>query len=121
MADPVVHFEITHKDAEQLRSFYEEVFSWRTINTIPGPVDYATVDAAEGGIAGGIGGVPDENYPGHVTFYVQVDDPAATLKKIEERGGKTLMGPDQVPGGPTIALFNDPSENMIGLVKGDMS
>jgi hypothetical protein len=26
------------------------------------------------------------------------------------------MGPDQVPGGPVIGLFNDPEGHMVGVV-----
>jgi hypothetical protein len=57
--------------------------------------------------------------PGHVTFYVQVPDPEATLKEIESRGGKTLMAPDEVAPGTTIALFQDPHGHMIGLTKAE--
>jgi predicted enzyme related to lactoylglutathione lyase len=28
------------------------------------------------------------------------------------------MGPEEIPGGPTIALFTDPEGHVIGLVKG---
>ncbi|HEV8571469.1 MAG TPA: VOC family protein [Actinomycetota bacterium] len=62
---------------------------------------------------------PDPNMPGHVTFYVQVPDPEATLKEIESRGGKTLMAPDEVAPGTTIALFQDPHGHMIGLTKAE--
>lgn len=43
--------------------------------------------------------------------------PAPTLKEIEARGGKTLMEPMEVPGGPTIAMFSDPAGNVVGLTK----
>jgi predicted enzyme related to lactoylglutathione lyase len=68
-----------------------------------------------GGIGGGIGKAP-EGYEGHVTFYVYVPDVAAALGKIESIGGKKMMGPDQVPDGPIIALFEDPEGHVIGLV-----
>ncbi|MGH8937454.1 MAG: VOC family protein, partial [Acidimicrobiia bacterium] len=83
------------------------------------PVSYGIVSDQEAGIGGGIGGTPDPNMPGHVTFYVMVPDPAATLKDIESRGGQTLMPPEEVVPGTTIALFRDPHGNMIGLTKGE--
>jgi hypothetical protein len=46
-----------------------------------------------------------------------VPDLEATLKEIEERGGKTLMEPMEIPGGPTLALFSDPDGNTVGLTK----
>jgi uncharacterized protein len=114
MGNPVVHFEITHKDADQLRTFYERVFDWKIDGS--NPMNYAVIDTGEG-IGGGIGQAPDESYPGHVTFYVQVADVEASLQQIEQLGGKRVMGPEEMEGGPTVALFNDPSGNMIGLVK----
>jgi uncharacterized protein len=117
MADPVVHFEIVHKDAKQLQSFYAEVFGWK-IDT-NNPMEYGMVDTG-GSVAGGIGS-PPEGYSGHLTFYVEVEDPEATLARIEELGGKTVMPPDEVPGGPTIAQFQDPAGHMIGLTKAGTS
>jgi predicted enzyme related to lactoylglutathione lyase len=49
---------------------------------------------------------------------VQVDDLQAALDKAESLGGKTVMAPDQVPGGPALAMFADPEGNVIGLVSG---
>jgi uncharacterized glyoxalase superfamily protein PhnB len=45
-------------------------------------------------------------------------DLAATLKEAEAKGAKTLMEPEDIPGGPTIAMFADPEGNVIGLTKG---
>jgi uncharacterized protein len=123
VGQPVVHFEVIGKDPAQLRSYYGELFDWEFGAPI-GPTDYTVVDReantnAEGiGIGGGIGGVP-EGYDGHVTFYVEVPDVGASLARAEELGGKRFMGPDQVPGGPTIGLFADPQGHMIGLVAVD--
>ncbi len=116
MGNPVVHFEIMTKGAAALRDFYAKAFDWR-LEPSPGAsdVDYAMVHNSAG-IDGGIGEVPD-GYDGHVTFYVGVPDIAATLERIQVLGGTRMMGPDQVPGGPTIALFQDPHNNTIGLVQ----
>ncbi len=59
-----------------------------------------------GGIDGGIGKLPQG--PGHVTFYVGVDDAQSALREVERHGGKTIPPPVQVPGGVTFALFADP-------------
>lgn len=116
MGSPVIHFEVTGKDAARLQEFYGQLFGWK-INT-DNPTNYGIVDTGgEGGIGGGIGGSPDGGN-GHVTFYVAVDDPRAALAKAEGLGGRTIMGPEEIPGGPTIALFTDPEGHVIGLVKG---
>jgi predicted enzyme related to lactoylglutathione lyase len=46
-----------------------------------------------------------------------VDDPAKALEQIEAKGGKTIQPVMEVPNGPTIALFADPSGNTVGLIK----
>lgn len=113
MADPVVHFEVAGKDAKKLQDFYAQLFDWKI--DADNPMNYGMVESADGGIAGGVG--PTEDGSSHVTFYVQVADLALALKKAEALGGKTVTQPMDVPGGPSIAHFTDPSGNFIGLVK----
>ncbi len=116
MGSPVVHFEIiTNGNAEELGKFYADTFGWNVDTN--NPFKYGLVTGEDAGIGGGIGGTPDPSMPNHVTFYVQVPDPAATLKDIEGRGGKTVMGPEEILPGTTIALFLDPHGNMVGLTK----
>ena len=44
---------------------------------------------------------------------------AATLKEIEARGGKTVMGPEEIMPGTTIAVFLDSHGNMVALSKAE--
>ncbi len=76
MGNPVVHFDISSKDYKQLESFYSEIFDCKLTPYDDRP--YTSIDTGKGP-TGGIGAAP-EGYPGHVTFYVQVDDPAKTLE-----------------------------------------
>ncbi len=41
----------------------------------------------------------------------------AALAKAESLGGNRTMGPDQVPEGPVIGLFQDPDGNTVGVVQ----
>jgi uncharacterized protein len=117
MGSRVVHFEVvTSGDVNELSTFYSEVFGWSNVDT-NNEFNYGIVTAEDAGIGGGIGKTPDPNMPGHVTFYLEVDDPEATLQEIERRGGKRLMGPEEILPGTTIALFHDPHGHMIGLTK----
>jgi predicted enzyme related to lactoylglutathione lyase len=113
-----VHFEVLGQDPDQLRSYYAELFGWE-FNEPIGPTNYMLVERntnADGiGIAGGVGGTPD-GYEGHVTFYVEVPDVESALADAERLGGRRLMGPDEVPGGPVIGLAADPQGHVIGLV-----
>lgn len=119
MKHPVIHFEIMGQDAPKLRNFYADVFGWEVAPPIPNyEVQYSLVDPVPGfqrGIMGGIGEAP-QGYDGHVTFYVHVDDIEGTFAKVEALGGSRMMGPDKVPNGPIIGLFQDPEGHTIGVV-----
>jgi uncharacterized protein len=115
VANPVSWFEITGKDADKLQQFYSDVFGWE-YQQAPGPGKYGMVSAGNGGIGGGVGQAQEG--PGHVTVYVEVDDPQGALDKIEQHGGKTVMPVTEVPNMVTFALFNDPEGHLVGIFKG---
>jgi uncharacterized protein len=116
MPNPVVHFEVIGEDGKKLQDFYSTVFAWK-INA-DNPMSYGMVSggAEQGGIGGGIAGYPEEGGRG-VTFYIEVASLEDTLEQVEKSGGRTLMSPDDVPGGPRMAQFQDPQGNRIGLVQ----
>lgn len=114
MSHPVTHFEVVGRDAEGLQRFYAEAFGWEVQPAGPA---YAMVHpGGPGGINGGVGAAPDGG-AGHVTFYVESEDLEATLAKIEGLGGRIIMAPADVPGGPRIGMFADPEGHMVGLVQ----
>jgi uncharacterized protein len=121
MGQPVVHFEVIGQDGETLQSYYSELFGWEIDSS--NPMGYGIVQRegntnAEGaGIGGGVARGP-EGYEGHVTFYVEVPDVAASLAKAEELGGSRVFGPDEIPGiGLVLGQFTDPEGHLIGLVQ----
>jgi predicted enzyme related to lactoylglutathione lyase len=120
MGQPVVHFEVIGKDGPKLQSYYAELFGWE-INA-DNPMKYGTVqregntNADGAGIGGGVAAGP-EGYDGHVTFYVEVEDPEAALAKAEQLGGARVFGPDEVMPGLVIGQFTDPEGHVIGIVK----
>jgi uncharacterized protein len=115
-AAPVVHFEILGKDGSKLQDFYRSLFDWK-INA-DNPMKYGLVEAANSSSIGGGIGASQKGAPGIVTVYVQVTDLQAQLDKAESLGGKTIVPPTEIPGYVTIALFQDPEGNTIGLIKG---
>ena len=121
MGYPVVHFEVIGRDAKALQRYYSDLFGWRI--DADNPMSYGLVQRegnlnAEGvGIGGGVGGPGPDDYPGHVTFYVEVPDVEASLAKAESLGGSRAMGPEQIMDGVEIGLFNDPEGHLIGVVK----
>ena len=118
MGNKVVHFEVIGKDGQRLQRFYASLFDWKI--DANNPMDYGTVSSEDAGIGGGIStGQPGE--PSRVTFYVAVEDLTAYLKKAESLGGRTLLEPSAVPGGPRLAMFADPEGHIVGLIDaGDM-
>ena len=119
VAYPVTHFEINAQDAAATQKFYKDLFGWG-IDT-NNPENYGMIDTKnEGtGINGGIGA--SRHGKSWVTFYVETDDPAATLAKAERLGGTRVMEPMDAGGNVVYALFADPEGNVIGLAKMDRS
>ena len=76
------------------------------------------VQGGNGGIGGGVGKSEDGG-AGHVTFFVEVDDPEAYLAKAEKLGGTIVVPPTEIPSyNLTFAYFTDPQGHLIGLSKG---
>ena len=116
-SSPVIHFEVLGQDPGALRKFYADAFGWQLGPADDGPMQYSMVHLKDrGGIDGGIGKAPQG--PGHVTFYVGVEDPQAALDTVERLGGRTVQPPVQIPGGVTFALFADPEGHVVGLLTG---
>ena len=118
MAYPVTHFEINAQDAPATQKFYRDLFGWGI--DADNPDKYGMIDTKTKGtgINGGIGA--SQQGKSWVTFYVECDDPAATLAKAERLGGRRVMEPMQSMN-VTYALFADPEGNVIGLAKTDRS
>ncbi len=112
MPNPIVYFEITGKDRANLEDFYSAIFGWQL--TAAG--DQYTHVSPGSGVNGGIGSAMAGG-PGYVTFYVEVENIENALTRVEDHGGKRIMGPEQMPKGPLIALFTDPEGRTVGLVQ----
>ena len=115
MGAPVVRFEIMGGNGNQLEQFYKELFGWKIDSN--NPMKYGMVDTeTPGAINGGVGTSQDGK--NRVSVYIEVNDLDAALAKAEKLGGKTILSPSQVPGGPTLAMFADPAGNVTGLLLG---
>jgi hypothetical protein len=112
VAQRVAWFEVLGRDRGKLQRFYSDLFDWKIDDD--SEMKYGMVQS-EAGIPGGIGESPDGG-PGHVTFYVSVDDVSGSAKKAEELGGKTVMPATDLPQ-VTIALVSDPEGHVVGLMK----
>ncbi|WP_419901887.1 VOC family protein [Kiloniella sp.] len=116
MGCPVVHFEIISDDAGKAQEFYGDLFGWNI--DADNPMNYGMVDteSEDKGINGGIGeDMVDTG--GHLTFYVEVPNVEDTLKRAVEKGGTIVLESMEIPGGPTIGLFNDPDGRRVGVIE----
>ena len=126
MGNPVMFFEIASKQGELLRDFYRDLFDWMILPfdwEIPHfPNDIFAIDPTpppleDKGIKGHIYPLSEEmDFSNRVSIFIQVEDLQETLEKIESQGGKTLVPPQVLPDGMgSIAMFLDPSGNVVGL------
>jgi predicted enzyme related to lactoylglutathione lyase len=111
MSHPVVHFEIGCKDKAATSAFYEAAFGWKIDVEPMGMIETGSREGIQGHVAA-LGHEPHQ----FTHFYVQTDDVAGHLKRIEELGGKTIVPPVPIPSG-TFAWFTDPEGNTVGLWK----
>jgi uncharacterized protein len=105
--------EVAGQDPKKLQDFFSGVFGWQL--NADNPMNYGMYDITDD-VGVGVGPTPEGN--GHAMFYVGVDDVDAALAKAEELGGTRIMGPMEVPEGPTVAHFADPEGHVVGLYKG---
>ena len=109
MSNPVVWFEVLGQNADKLRGFYGELLGWEF--QVDEAMDYGVVEAADGGIAGGVGKAQNG---GWVTFYTQVPDLEAAIQHAKELGSLVLVPPTELPD-VTIAVVSDPEGHPVGL------
>ncbi|HQB65518.1 MAG TPA: VOC family protein [Fibrobacteraceae bacterium] len=123
MDHTIVHFEIPAANLEKLKSFYEEVFGWKIIQT-EGPIEYwiiytVPVDSngmmIRSGVNGGMYKRQLEN--SKPINYFSVESINDFLTKIKKLGGKVIQSNQEVPGVGWIAAAEDPEGNQFALLQ----
>ena len=114
MGAPVVQFVIMGGEGSELESFYRDLFGWKINGNNPMKYGVVETGGGPGGINGGVG--PAHDGSRRVSVYVRVENLQATLDRAERLGGKTVVPPTEVPGGPRLAMFADPAGNVTGLL-----
>ena len=114
MPHPVVHAEIRSKDPDATRSFFGELFDW----TFPNEGDLPGYTFVETGVPGALYTAigPVQGGREMVTFFVGVDDMAATIEQAVGLGGRVVQDPVTVPG-VSFALIADPLGHVVGLAQ----
>ena len=117
----VVHFEIPFDDGDRARKFYSDAFGWnlqeiaemRYTIVQTGPTRDDGFPTETGYIGGGM--IKRESPTDRPVITVDVEDIDAALAKIEELGGMTVLGRQDVGEMGWAAYFKDVEGNLMGL------
>ena len=113
-AAPIGWFEIAASDPAKTEAFFSDVLGWSYSDGPTGPA-YRIVNAGDGingGITSAQAGLPDT----YAIFSVVVPDVAATCERIQQLGGRVLVGPETMEDtGLVFANVTDPDGNHFGL------
>lgn len=118
----VVHFEITAKDPERCKKFYQDAFGWK-MQKWEGPMEYwlvMTGDEKIPGIDGGMGR-REEEAGQLVTNTIDVANVDEALKKVAAAGGTVVRPKSAVPGVGWLAYFQDTEGTLWGMMQDDAS
>jgi predicted enzyme related to lactoylglutathione lyase len=124
MTGRIVHFEIPFDDGNRARSFYKDAFGWNIMEmpeldytmVTSGPTTDEGMPSEPGFINGGMFQRDDDpGTPDSPMITVDVESIDAALEKIEQLGGKTVVGRTPVAEMGFSAYFSDPEGNLMGL------
>ncbi len=115
----ICHVEIPADDVSSSKQFYSQVFGWSFQDFPMEQGTYAMYQTRQGGIGGGIM-TPPPGAPKSVVNYILVDEIEPILDQVASRGGEVRLPKTQVGEMGWMALFTDPSGNVLGLWKANM-
>jgi uncharacterized protein len=116
MAGEIVHYEISAKDVDRAKGFWEGVFGWSFGESVMPEGDYRMTQISEGSGAA----LSSYGDPGHPNVYFGVDDIDASIAKVRELGG-TADDKQPVPSQGWFAACKDTEGNAFSLWQQDSS
>jgi predicted enzyme related to lactoylglutathione lyase len=108
----VVWHTLLAPDVEKAKAFYGQLLGWEYEIFKPGEMDVPMIKQ-NGQSHGGIQEITSPGTPAHWCAYVQVEDLAATLGRVEAAGGKTLAPITAIPDVGSFAVIADPDGGVI--------
>ena len=125
--NPVVHFEMPAEDRERMAGFYTKVFGWQTQMLGPEMGDYVLVTTTENGpdgmpknpgaINGGFYNKSSDLPVQHPSIVIHVDNLTASMKEVQNAGGKVLGEPQDIPTVGKFVYFIDTEGNVAGMLQ----
>lgn len=128
--DPVVHFEMPYQDKARMASFYTNAFGWKANMLGAEMGEYVMMHTTEtdshnmvqtpGHINGGFFKKSRDSQ--NTSVVIAVKDIRASMKKIEELGGKIIGAqkpgePDDIPGIGLYITIEDSEGNKVGMLQ----
>ena len=109
--------ELMTNDMDGAKAFYGKLFGWKFEAFPMEGIDYEVIRSA-GDETGGIMPIPPqaEGHPPTWGMYVTVDDVDASVKLVEELGGKIHLPPTDIPGVGRFAMIQDPQGAFISVI-----
>jgi hypothetical protein len=114
----IVWTDLTVKDADSVRDFYEAVVGWKSSPQSMG--DYDDYKMIASGSEAPVAGIchargPNANLPAQWLVYVQVENVEASARRAQELGGAVLDGPRGM-GTFQFCVIRDPAGAVLALV-----
>jgi predicted enzyme related to lactoylglutathione lyase len=109
--------ELVTTDHEAAFAFYAQLFGWTKARDFDmGSMGKYLIYGMNGTDLGGMFTKPkDMPMPPAWVHYIQVADLRAAIERATSRGGRLLLGPQEVPGGAHIAQLFDPQGALFAL------
>jgi predicted enzyme related to lactoylglutathione lyase len=124
--NPVVHFEMPADDRARMAAFYNKAFGWQTQLLGPEMGEYVVVTTTEsdeggpkqpGAINGGFY-KRNPDWPAQFpSVVISVDDIHASMKIVNDAGGKVLGEPMEIPGVGQYVSFYDTEGNRVSMLQ----
>ena len=116
----VNHFEIYTDKPEAVQPFYQDVFGW-TFKKFYGPIEYWLITTGEDDQPGINGGIlrPRAGQSSGTINTVAVPSLDASIKKVEQKGGKICVPKMPIPKVGWLAYAEDPAGNVFGMIEPD--
>ncbi|MCA8939080.1 MAG: VOC family protein [Planctomycetes bacterium] len=111
--------ELTSTDAAKAASFYCGLLGWKTEEMPMGEMGTYTLCMNEGGMIGGIMGMPPmvpEGTPSHWGSYIYVDNAEEAFAKATSLGATPIVPPSPIPNVGTFAMMQDTAGAMFSVL-----
>lgn len=111
-------FELMTTDVDGAKSFYGDIFGWEFEPYDGDPAAQYNIVKVNGTEVAGIMKTPPQctDQPPCWGTYITVDDIDSTVAKIEQKGGKIIVPPTDIPNIGRFSVFSDPQGAVLSAI-----